>query len=111
VGGEAWHGMAFRFSLFTFKDFLGSDSILGEYRVADSLFIENKIPKKEIKCSWPKVMTIRLYNKKGCLRGGEKEKKKSIGFLGDKKGARNIMLDLKNGIDNLKGKNINAMQK
>jgi len=74
-GGEAWHGMAFRFSLFIFKDFLGSDSILGEYPVADSLFIENKIPKKEIKCSWPKVMTIRLYNKKGCVRGGEKEKK------------------------------------
>jgi hypothetical protein len=57
-------------------------------------------------------MTICLYNKKRCLRGGEKEKeKKSIGFLGDKKGARNIMLDLKNGNDNLKGKNINAMQK
>jgi len=45
------------------------------------------------------------------LKGRRKRKKKSIGFLGDKKGARNIMLDLKNGNDNLKGKNINAMQK
>jgi hypothetical protein len=36
--GEAWNGMAFRFSLFIFKEFLGSDSILGECPVANSLF-------------------------------------------------------------------------
>lgn len=42
----------------------------------------------------------------------KRKKKKPIGFLGDKKGARNnIMLDLKNGNDNLKQKNINAIQK
>jgi len=58
VRGEAWNGMAFRFSLFVFKDFLGSDSILGEYTVANSLFLENKIPKKEIISFWPKIMTI-----------------------------------------------------
>jgi len=39
--------MAFRFSSFIFKDFLGSDSILGKYPVANSLFLENKIPKKK----------------------------------------------------------------
>jgi hypothetical protein len=47
------------------------------------------------------------------LKGRRKRKKKKpIGFLGDKKGPRNnIMLDLKNGNDNLKQKNINAIQK
>jgi hypothetical protein len=45
-------------------------------------------------------------------KGRRKRKKKPIGFLGDKKGARNnIMLDLKNRNDNLKEKNINAIQK
>jgi hypothetical protein len=47
---------------------------LGEYPVANSLFIENKIPKKEIKIFCPKIMTICLQQE-GCLRGGEKEKK------------------------------------
>ncbi len=37
-------------------------------------------------------------------KGRRKRKKKSIGFLGDKKGARNIMLDMKNGNDNVKEK-------
>jgi hypothetical protein len=47
VRGEAWNGMAFRFSLFIFKDFLGSDSILGEFPVANSKFLENKTPNKK----------------------------------------------------------------
>jgi hypothetical protein len=49
-------------------------------------------------------MTICQQQERVLKRRGEKRKKKSIGFLGDKKGGRNIILDLKNGNDNLKEK-------
>jgi hypothetical protein len=52
-----WHSS---FLYFFLMIFLGSDSILGEYPVANSLFLENKIAKKEIKFFWPKIMTICL---------------------------------------------------
>jgi len=77
-GGEAWHGMAFRFSLFTFKDFLGSDSILGKYPVANSLFLENKIPKKRNNFFLAKNHDNLPVQQETVLKGRRKRKRKKV---------------------------------